>query len=139
MKLVLFFLFSLWVNNFSSGTIQVEVTNLRNSQGHVLVTLYDQPKGFPTEPRKALKRLKLTIKDGVAKGEFVNIPYGSYAFGILHDENDNGKLESNLLGIPKEGYGASNNAQGTFGPPKFDDAKFIVSNMVVKQKVKAFY
>ena len=49
---------------------------------------------------------------------------GTYAVSTFHDENSNGKLDTNLLGIPTEGVGASNNAKGHFGPPKFDDAKF---------------
>jgi uncharacterized protein (DUF2141 family) len=43
---------------------------------------------------------------------------------VFHDENSNGKLDTNLLGIPREGVSASNNAKGHFGPPKFDAAAF---------------
>ncbi|MDR1437149.1 MAG: DUF2141 domain-containing protein, partial [Candidatus Symbiothrix sp.] len=50
-----------------------------------------------------------------------------YAVSIFHDENDNGKLDTGVFGIPKERTGNSNNARGSYGPPKFDDCKFTVS------------
>ena len=55
---------------------------------------------------------------------FENIPEGTYAVSIFHDENNNDKLDSNFIGIPKEDYGCSNNAKGFMGPPKWKDAKF---------------
>ena len=55
---------------------------------------------------------------------FENIPKGTYAVSIFHDENNNGKLDTNFFGIPNEDYGCSNNAKGFMGPPKWQDAKF---------------
>lgn len=55
---------------------------------------------------------------------FEKIPPGVYALSAFHDKNANGKLDTNLLSIPSEDYGASNNARGSFGPPSFEDAKF---------------
>jgi uncharacterized protein (DUF2141 family) len=52
------------------------------------------------------------------------LPAGAYAAAVYHDENSNGKMDTNFLGIPKEGYGFSNNAHGSFGPPKYEDAAF---------------
>jgi uncharacterized protein (DUF2141 family) len=56
--------------------------------------------------------------------EFPGIAPGTYAVSVYHDENSNDKLDTNFLGIPREGVGASNNARGHMGPPKFDSAKF---------------
>ena len=55
---------------------------------------------------------------------FTDIPEGTYAISFIHDENDNGKMDTNFMGIPKEDYGCSNNAKGFMGPPKWKDAKF---------------
>ena len=55
---------------------------------------------------------------------FPGIAPGTYAVSVYHDENSNDKLDTNFLGIPREGVGASNNAHGHMGPPKFDSAKF---------------
>ena len=56
------------------------------------------------------------------------IPEGEYAIAVFHDENTNGKLDTNFLGIPKEQYGFSNHAKGQMKPPKFEDAKFKLTN-----------
>ena len=53
-----------------------------------------------------------------------HLPPGTYALALIHDENGNGKVDTNWIGMPKEGVGASNNATGTLGPPSWRDAKF---------------
>jgi uncharacterized protein (DUF2141 family) len=65
-----------------------------------------------------------SISYGQSVCEFVGVASERYAVSVFHDENSNGKLDRNLLGIPREGVGASNNAVGHFGPLKFDDAAF---------------
>ena len=66
----------------------------------------------------------VTIKEGKAFAEFDNLPFGEYGVSAYHDENKNEELDANWIGIPKEGVGASNNAKGKMGPPKYEDAKF---------------
>jgi uncharacterized protein (DUF2141 family) len=56
---------------------------------------------------------------------FKKIPAGTYGLSAFHDQNNNGKLDTNLLGMPTEDYCASNNARGVLGPPSFNDAKFV--------------
>jgi uncharacterized protein (DUF2141 family) len=58
--------------------------------------------------------------------EFDKLPAGEYAVSLFHDENDNKVLDKNFIGIPKEGIGTSNDAKGSFGSSKFEDAKFAV-------------
>ena len=64
------------------------------------------------------------ISNNIAFIEFANLPFGEYSVSAYHDENANKELDTNWLGIPKEGTGASNNAKGKMGPPKYEDAKF---------------
>ena len=73
---------------------------------------------------KAVRRAKLTIINKKATISLVGLASGNYAIAILHDENDDGKMNTNFLGLPKEGYGFSNNVMGTFGPPTFSKASF---------------
>ncbi len=54
-----------------------------------------------------------------------SLKYGEYAVRVFHDENKNGKIDTNFLGIPTEDYGYSNDASGWFGPPSWEKAKFI--------------
>lgn len=55
---------------------------------------------------------------------FNKIHPGTYGLSAFHDQNSNGKLDTNFLGMPVEDYCASNNARGVLGPPSFEDAKF---------------
>jgi uncharacterized protein (DUF2141 family) len=50
---------------------------------------------------------------------------------LFHDENGDGRLDTNVLGIPREGVGVSNNKIRSFGPPKWDDAKFALKGDLV--------
>ena len=105
--------------------IVVEVNGLRSAKGVVRCSLFASAGGFPTDPSRAAA---LTVAPSIANGHavctFENVKPGTYAVGFLHDENNNGKMDTNFLGIPTEGYGASNNARGSMGPPNFDAAKF---------------
>jgi uncharacterized protein (DUF2141 family) len=67
---------------------------------------------------------------------FKDIPKGEYAVSFVHDENDNKKMDTNFIGIPKEDFGCSNNATGVMGPPKYEDAKFqLTKNKTINIKI----
>lgn len=104
--------------------IHVEVTGMRNSQGRIVCALYSSADGFPKKSEKALAHVDTAIADKQGLCEFSRIAPGTYAVSVFHDENSNGKLDTNFMGIPREGVGASNDAKGHFGPPKFDAAAF---------------
>ena len=65
-----------------------------------------------------------------------DIPFGTYAISLFHDQNGNGKLDSNWIRIPKEPYGFSQNAAATFGPPKFQKAAFQHGHAITELKIK---
>ena len=106
--------------------ITVTVKGLHNNKGKVILYLFNSEAGYPQDRSKAFKTASAIITNNTCAIVLSEIPAGTYAIGCFHDENDNGKLDTNLLGIPTEGVGASNNAKGSFGPPKFKDAKFMV-------------
>jgi uncharacterized protein (DUF2141 family) len=66
-------------------------------------------------------------------------PAGSYAPVVLHDENMNGKLDTNWLGVPKEGYGFSNDARASVGAPSFDDASFVYHGATLELTISLHY
>ena len=101
----------------------MEVQNLRNEHGHLLAGVYDDPAGFPREGRPT-RHAKVEIQDGRATAEFEGLPAGQYAVAVLHDENDDGKMNTNRLGLPTEGFGMSNLTKLKLKPPSFDDSKF---------------
>ncbi len=112
-----------FVQNQSTG-IKLTITHLRNNKGHVLVAVYKDGIGYPDEVEKAFKRARLSISNKTTSILFNDLPSGNYAIAILHDENDDYKMNKNFFGIPKEGYGFSNNVMGIFGPPSHSKASF---------------
>jgi uncharacterized protein (DUF2141 family) len=105
--------------------IHVKVLNIRNSTGTVDCALFDSPQGFPIEVlHSATKAMVIKIRHTEARCDFEDIPPGTYALAVIHDENMNGKLDTNWLGIPREGYGFSNDAKALLGAPSFPAASF---------------
>ncbi len=120
--------------------IKLTITNLRNDKGFVLVSLFKEGEGFPDEGEKAFRKDKVTIINKRAVIIFPNLPTGSYAISILHDENNDLRMNKNALGIPKEGYGFSNNVTGAFGPPSYNRAKFRhLDNSLTQVAIRARY
>jgi uncharacterized protein (DUF2141 family) len=101
--------------------ITVNIENLNSNEGKLLVGLYNTEADFL---KNRYKDAVISIKNNKATLVFEDVPVGIYAVSFVHDENNNGKMDTNFMGIPKEDYGCSNNAKGTFGPPKWKDAKF---------------
>jgi uncharacterized protein (DUF2141 family) len=121
-RLFLFMLF--FHSNLQNGTLTVTILNFRNNLGQVSVALYNKEEAFPKSPDKAAKIILAPIKDKKSIVVFESLPPGEYAISVFHDENKNGKMDTNFFGIPKEGVGASNDARGNLGPPHYKDAKF---------------
>jgi uncharacterized protein (DUF2141 family) len=106
--------------------IHVKILNIRGSTGTIDCALFESSVGFPTEVlRSATNVMVIKIRKSQARCDFEDIPPGTYAIAVIHDENMNGKLETNLLGIPIEGYGFSNDATGLIGVPSFSAASFV--------------
>jgi len=116
------------VGAFAQSTcpgIHLTILNIRNSTGTVACALFESPDGFPTEfLRSATNVMIIKIRKTQARCDFEDIPPGTYAVAVIHDENMNGKLDTNWLGIPTEGYGFSNDAKGLIGVPSFSAASF---------------
>ena len=104
-----------------AADINIDISNIKNNTGNLMIGLFNSKDTFLTDKYKALK---IKAQVGSIKAKFENIPNGNYAIALYHDENLNNKLDKNLFHIPKEGYGFSNNAKPFFGPPKFNKAKF---------------
>jgi len=102
-------------------TITVHINNIGSNKGQIICNLHIEAKTFP---KKHIARETSKIVDNSSMIVFRNIKKGEYAISVLHDENMNGKIDFNIFHIPSENTGASNNAKGFFGPPKYKDAKF---------------
>ena len=95
-------------------------TAVRSDQGVVRCGLFTE-KGWLKTPVQGAVAL---IRAGSALCVFKGVPQGVYGISAFHDQNNNGKLDTNFIGLPTEDYCASRDARNTFGPPSFADAKF---------------
>ncbi len=109
-------------------TLHVEISNVRNAKGNIGCLLFNSFDGYPEIRAKAYKETHAPIELNHASCEFKNIPQGIYAVIALHDENKNHKMDKNFMGIPQEGYAASNNEHPAFSAPKFKESSFALSN-----------
>lgn len=109
-----------WLQSDSSGTLTVEIKGIKNVKGDIRVALYDLKENFLTD--RLYKGKVEKVSGESTRVQFTNLPFGSYAISVFHDENENGKLDTGLFGIPKEPYGFGNDSMGVFGPPDFEEA-----------------
>tara|TARA_B100000767_G_C19754865_1_gene532491 strand:+ start:1940 stop:2362 length:423 start_codon:yes stop_codon:yes gene_type:complete len=105
-------------------TLTVKISGLKSNKGTIIIGLYNNKLGFL---KNEYKGDVVEIKEKRATIIFKNIDAGEYAVSFIHDENKNNKMDTNFFGIPKEDYGCSNNAKSFMGPPKYEDAKFMLS------------
>jgi uncharacterized protein (DUF2141 family) len=112
---------------YAQHRVEVTITGIQDTSGVVMVGLFRDSQSFMKKPA-----VGMTVKaaGGQAIAQFEDVPPGEYAVSVIHDANQNGKLDANLLGIPREGFGFSNDAMGTFGPPSFEKAKFKVAGLL---------
>jgi uncharacterized protein (DUF2141 family) len=136
---MLLLLMSFLLTNQPNRELTVTIFNFRNNQGQVSVALYNREDAFPKYPEKALKIVLAPISDKKSIVIFKSLPPGVYAISVFHDENKNGKMDSNFFGIPKEGVGASNDAKGHLGPPHYKDAKFNFTGNAQSVIINLFY
>ncbi len=107
--------------NIETFDITIEVKNAKNDLGKMFFALYDNENDFL---KNEIKGGIEVINNNTSTITFKDVPVGIYAVSVFEDENDNGKLDTNGLGIPNEEFGCSNDAKGFMGPPKWGKAKF---------------
>ena len=123
----------------SQNVLHVAIDGLRSDKGQVICSLYSSADGFPKSSTKAIAHSTSPVANRQADCEFDGIQPGTYAVSVFHDENSNGRLDTNFIGIPREGVGASNNARGHFGPPSFRDASFGYAGGSMDLKIAIVY
>ena len=107
-----------------AGKLVVTISGLRSDGGQVLLRLYGSAGGFPADDARAIRQVERRIDHGSAVVELEGLSFGSYAVACVHDENGNGKLDTNDEGIRKEGVAASNDAPAGMGSSRWKDARF---------------
>ena len=119
-----------------ASNLRVEVSGLQKADGNIYLTVYDSDdtwlgEEFVLQEKVAIAEARV---DDLVHVE-LSLPQGEYAISIYHDSNDNGDLDTNWIGIPKEPVALSNNAKPRFGPPKYKDAVFTLGAEPVTQRI----
>jgi len=103
------------------GTLTVVVKEIKGAKGKISVGLFNDGKVFL---KKKIDSRSTRAHDGEVTLQFEHLPAGDYAVSVMHDENENGELDSNFVGMPVEGFGFSNDAKAMFGPPSYEKCVF---------------
>ncbi len=123
----------------SSCSLIVHVDGFRNDKGDAGATLFKDSNGWPEDNDKSYKHGPFPIVGKKATVKFDDMAPGIYAFAVIHDENSNHKMDKNMLGIPKEGFGFANNPHVTFITPSFNAASIHVTCPVTEISVHMQY
>ncbi|MEE9344690.1 MAG: DUF2141 domain-containing protein [Methylococcales bacterium] len=128
----------LLATQLQAASLTVEVSGINDSDGIVHVGLYDKTAGFPDEHQYTQGRTVSAADciDGKATVSFESLLPGEYAVAGYHDINNNDELDTNLVGIPQEPYGASLGARNMLSPPDYEDAKFKFDTQDMKISVE---
>jgi len=103
-----------------AADLTVDIAGVKSTKGKVLVAAYSRAEDFLKLPAGTAA---IDAKPGTVRVVIANLPAGDYALSTFQDENDNGQLDSNLVGMPIEPYGFGNDAVGRFGPPSFEQSR----------------
>lgn len=118
----------------STGSITAEITDIKSTQGPIIVMLFNSEEGFPREPQKAFKRGKITAYGKTAKYTFTNVPFGKYAIAVFQDKDGDGEIDTNFMGMPRESVGASNLMK--MGRPVYEKCTFPLAADHITIKLK---
>ena len=118
---ILFGLICFSNSSYSQYKLDIEISEIRSNKGYIMLQLFDGKE-------KVLSQEQNPVKDNSCLFSFTNLTPGKYAVRYYHDENMNGKMGTNLVGKPTEGYGFSNNVIGKFGPPPFEKWLFEIND-----------
>jgi uncharacterized protein (DUF2141 family) len=114
-------------NAAPQNILRVQLGGFRSNHGTARCSIFNDrdPAAFPSNGDKLFKlAVAPTITNATAEADFTGLPPGKYAMVCYHDENNNGKFDENMLGMPKEGYCFSNNIKPKFSAPNFDQCAF---------------
>ena len=108
----------------SASTIQLDVSAFKNNRGTLICRLFNKAANFPDGV--GILTENVAIPGPTGSCTFSDIKSGSYAVAVIHDENGNGQLDKNFVGMPTEGYGVSNNKTYALSSPKWEESTFSV-------------
>lgn len=109
-----------------AADLTITVERVRSASGAVMVAVHGDPARFPSDWNGAVARARIAASPGSVRVVLPGLPPGRYAVIAVHDEDDNGEMSKGAFGLPREGFGTSNNP-GFVGPPRFGPALITVT------------
>ena len=125
-------------SNSPKATLEITFTEIRSSNGIIAIGINDSPEGWPRKPDMDPNWKKSGMISGKLTVKLEGLEYGTYAVSVMDDENANLKMDG-FLGIPKEGYGFSNNARVGISTPKFKECAFNIDQPLKKITIQMVY
>ncbi|MGB6054840.1 MAG: DUF2141 domain-containing protein [Burkholderiaceae bacterium] len=125
----------------AAATLTIAVSGVKDTSGQVAIAVFAGPEDFPKDDTKAIRRIVAPI-DGAtksAKAVVPDLPAGTYAIAAFHDNDNSGKLETNLFGMPTKGYGFSNNPKPKLRAARYDEARFELPNAGATVEIQLTY
>jgi uncharacterized protein (DUF2141 family) len=102
---------------------EILITEAKSDKGMIRILIFPGENGFPDQPQKALKNYSIRPKNRACEVVLTDLPAGNYAVTVIHDEDEDGKLNTNPVGYPTEKFGFSNNPKIYFSAPSFEKTK----------------
>jgi uncharacterized protein (DUF2141 family) len=121
-------------------TLSVSAEGFKNTKGQAIIAVYSSKETW-LQLEKAIRLQKVKPVKTEINVKFEDLVPGTYAVGVIHDENENGKLDMRYFPFPRprEGAGVSNDARKNMGPPSWDDSKFTLSSAGTAINIKIRY
>jgi len=120
------------IKNKLVSTVTLKIDGVDDPVGEIRIAIFDSENRYLENP--SLAEIVPVSKTNI-EWQIEDLAYGKYAIAVYHDKNKNGKLDTNILGIPLEVYGFSNNARGKFGPASWNQAKFTVNERTTVHRI----
>jgi len=118
------------------GILTVEVSGLKDATGNVYIAVYDSDSTWLSDTTVLSKKVAISeALDGELVRTELQLPLGEYALSVFYDKDNDGELDTNFVGMPKEPIALSNNAVAKFGPPKYADAVFTLGAEPIIQRI----
>ncbi|MEM9529502.1 MAG: DUF2141 domain-containing protein [Pseudomonadota bacterium] len=111
-------------NETDTGGLTIHVTNIKHDDAPLRLQIVDEAAFGGTG--SGIAQLVVPAKKGAVRISLDSLPAGEFAIRVMQDLDGDGKLGTNLVGMPNEPWGISNDAAGQFGPPSWSDARFVM-------------
>lgn len=123
----------------AAATLTVVAENVNKAKGNIVVAVYQGDKFLSKKPEDRAHGAAVPAQKGPVTLVIENVEPGDYGLVVFHDANNNQDVDTNFIGMPKEGIGFSNGAKINMGPPKIDEARFTVAEPGATQSIELAY